>query len=78
VNGPDVWEVIAAFKDLPSSGDAAIQEIATEFTLSPAKVRSALAYYGAYAAEIDQEIADNEFAAENAYQSWLNQQRILV
>lgn len=78
IDGPDVWEIIAAFADLSASGDEAVQIVASEFSLPPEKVRTALNYYGSYSSEIDQEISDNIVATETAYQSWLAQQRILA
>lgn len=41
-------------------------------------MRTALAYYGAYAAEIDAEITENERAADDALRSWESQQRLLA
>lgn len=76
--GPDVWEVAAALRDSGLRGDAAIETVAADFDLSPARVHIALAYYGAHSAEIDDEIADNERAAEAAQRSWESQRRLLA
>ena len=76
--GPDVWEVAAALRDSGLRGDAAIETVAVDFDLSPARVRTALAYYGAHSTEIDDEIADNERAAEAAQRSWESQRRLLA
>lgn len=76
--GPDVWEVAAALRDSGLRGDAAIDAVAADLDLSPARVRIALAYYGAHSAEIDDEIADNERAAEAALRSWESQRRLLA
>lgn len=78
IDGPDVWEIIAAISDNPARGEDAIKAVAAEFSLPTEKVRSAVSYYGIYAAEIDQEIADNESAATEAYNAWRNQQRLLA
>ena len=58
---------------LPSCKSAA-----TELSLTTSAVRSALAYYGMYSAEIDAEIDANERAAESAHQAWQAQQRLLA
>lgn len=76
--GPDVWEVAAALRDSGLRGDAAIDAVAADLDLSPARVRIALAYYGAHSAEIADEIADNERAAEAALRSWESQRRLLA
>ena len=76
--GPDVWEIAAALRDSGLRGDAAIDTVSAEFDLSPARVRAALAYYGAHPAEIDDEIVDNERAADAALRSWESQRRLLA
>lgn len=76
--GVDVWEVAAALRDSGLRGEAAIDAVAAEFDLPPARVRTALAYYGAHPAEIDDEIADNEHAADAALRSWESQRRLLA
>lgn len=76
--GPDVWEVAAALRDSGLRGDAAIEAVADDLDLSPARVRTALTYYGAHSTEIDAEIADNERAAEAALRSWESQRRLLA
>ncbi len=77
-SGPDAWEIVAALRDAETRGDAAIETVAADFDVTVAKVRVALAYYGAYPGEIDAEIADNELAAEEALRSWESQQRLLA
>ncbi|MGB3911712.1 MAG: hypothetical protein WBL06_14685 [Pseudolysinimonas sp.] len=76
--GPDIWEIAAALRDSGLRGDEAIDVVADDLDLSPARVRIALAYYGAHSAEIDDEIADNERAAEAALRSWESQRRLLA
>lgn len=76
--GPDIWELAAALRESGLRGDEAIDVVADDFDLSPARVRIALAYYGAHSAEIDDEIADNEHAAEAALRSWESQRRLLA
>lgn len=76
--GPDVWEVIAALKESESRGSPAVDAVASELSLTPAAVRTALTYYGAYPDEIDSEVAANEAAAAEALRSWESQQRLLA
>lgn len=52
--GLDVWEIVAAWKSL--DGDVARLRAAYEW-LSEAQLRSALAYYELYPAEIDERLA---------------------
>ena len=52
--GLDVWELIAAYKDLGS-----IDRLASELDISERDVRLALAYYERFPDEIDEAIADN-------------------
>lgn len=76
--GPDVWEVVRAVAGADERGEAALTEAAARLDLSERQVRTALAYYGAYAAEIDAELAENERAAQDALRAWRSQQRLLA
>ncbi|MDR2214941.1 MAG: hypothetical protein LBE59_03755 [Nevskiaceae bacterium] len=76
--GPDVWELVAAVRASQARGDAAVDGVAAEFDLPVGRVRIALAYYGAYAAEIDAEIAANERAADEALRAWQAQRQLLA
>lgn len=76
--GPDVWEVVAALREADPRGEAAVEAVAVDLSLTVSAVRIALAYYGAFSAEIDAEVADNEHAAEEALRSWQAQQRLLA
>ena len=62
--GPDVWEVIRAIQQARAevSGEAAIQLVADETSMSAATVRVAVGYYATYPDDIDHIIA----RAENA------------
>lgn len=77
LGGPDVWEVIALLRGLETRGEAAVEEAAEWLGTPVAAIRQALAYYGAFPAEGDAEIAANEQAADSARASWSHQQRIL-
>lgn len=76
--GPDVWEVAAALRDSTLRGEAALETVAGDMSLTASMVRLALANYGAYPQEIDTEIANNEHAADVALRSWESQQQLLT
>lgn len=78
VAGPDVWEVVAALRRSTARGEAAVSATADEMSLSIAQVKTALDYYGSYPDEIDDQIAENERAADEAYAAWQAQQRFLA
>ena len=71
--GKDVWEVIAVVRD--NGGDAA--ESARYLEIPLGLVQSAITYYGAYAAEIDQQIEANEREAAEAHEAYLAGQAAL-
>jgi hypothetical protein len=70
VTGPDVWEVVAALSRSTARGEAAVTATAAEMNLSIAQVKTALDYYGSYPDEIDEQIAENERAADEAHAAW--------
>lgn len=78
VAGPDVWEVVAAIRYSSARGEAVVAETAEEMELSVGQVKTAVDYYGSYPEEIDQQVADNERAAEDAHAAWEAQQRLLA
>jgi hypothetical protein len=47
-------------------------------SLSIAQVKTALDYYGSYPDELDEQIAENERAADEAHAAWQAQQRLLA
>jgi uncharacterized protein (DUF433 family) len=65
--GKDVWEIIAVVRD--NGGDAA--EAASYLEISLGLIQAAMAYYGAYTAEIDQQIEANELEAAEANAAFL-------
>ena len=71
--GKDVWEVIAVVRD--NNGDAA--EAAHYMEIPLGLVQSAIAYYGAYTGEIDQQIEANEQETKEAYAAYLAGQAAL-
>ena len=64
--GKDIWEVIAVVRD--NSGDPA--EAARYLEIPLGLVQAAIAYYGSYTAEIDQEIEDNEQESAEAHAAY--------
>jgi uncharacterized protein (DUF433 family) len=65
--GKDVWEVIGVVRD--NAGDAA--EAARYLEIPLGLVQAAIAYYGTYTGEIDQEIEANEQEAGQAHAAYL-------
>jgi uncharacterized protein (DUF433 family) len=65
--GKDVWEVIAVMRD--NGGDPAKSAGYLELPLG--LVQAAMAYYGAYADEIDQQIEANEQETAETYAAYL-------
>ena len=65
--GKDVWEVIAVVRD--NGGDAGPAARYLEIPLG--LVQAAIAYYGAYTSEIDQQIEANEQEAAEAQAAYL-------
>jgi hypothetical protein len=78
VTGPDVWEVVAALRRSTARGEAAVTATAGEMSLSIAQVKTALDYYGSHPEEIDEQIAENERAADEAHAAWQAQQQLLA
>lgn len=71
--GKDVWEVIAVVRD--NRGDAT--ESARYLQISLGLVQAAIAYYGAYTTEIDQQIEANEHEVAEAHAAYLSGQAAL-
>ena len=66
VGGPDVWEVIGGLVGGSAPVDARIGRAVDIFGLNPAQIEAALDYYADFTDEIDDELAANFEAAENA------------
>lgn len=77
LRGPDVWQVIKLLASLNARGDAAIEEAAEWLGSTVLAIRQALAYYGSFRDEIDEEISAHERAVAAAQASWENQQELL-
>jgi uncharacterized protein (DUF433 family) len=71
--GKDIWEVITVVRD--NSGDDAPAAQYLEIPLG--LVQAAIAYYGTYTAEIDQQIEANEQETTEAHTAYLAGQAAL-
>lgn len=71
--GPDVWEIVNVLRELDERGETAVDASAALLNLTDAQVRTALAYYAAY----DAEIADNDEASRAAEKAWQVSQQLL-
>jgi hypothetical protein len=78
IGGPDIWEVIAGLTggDVPAA--KRIDRAVELFGLSPEQVSAALDYYAAFPVEIDEAIATNADAAEEAEALWRRRQQLLA
>lgn len=72
--GKDVWEVIATVRD----NDNDLAATAEYLHIPLGLVQGAVTYYGAYQAEIDELIADNEREAAEAHAAWQTGQTALT
>jgi Arc/MetJ family transcription regulator len=82
VGGPDVWEVIGALQavraeDSDLADESLIAAVAEATGLSPRMVRTAIRYYAAYPAEVEERIAANHEAAHEAEAAWQAEQHLL-
>jgi uncharacterized protein (DUF433 family) len=65
--GKDVWEIIVVVRD--NGGDAT--EAARYLEIPLGMVQAAIAYYGSYTAEIDQQIEANDEETAEAHKAFL-------
>lgn len=82
VGGPDVWEVagtLLAVREEQSelADEALIEATAAAIGISARKVRIAVRYYAAYPDEVNDRIAANREAAEEAEAAWQAEQELL-
>jgi hypothetical protein len=59
-DGPDVWEIISAIRDVDPDDERALEEAIAWTSLNQYQVRTALRYYAAYPAEVDEQIRRND------------------
>jgi uncharacterized protein (DUF433 family) len=71
--GKDVWEIIAVVRD----NDGGAAEAASYLEIPLGLVQAAIAYYGAYTDEIDQQIEANDQETAEAYAAYLAGQAAL-
>jgi hypothetical protein len=83
IAGPDIDEVIRTLREFQAEGEGGrrrdpIEAVAASMSLSPDRVRTAVAYYADHAAEIDTRITANQQAADELEAAWRRQQEILA
>lgn len=64
IGGPDVWEVVAAARSAPETGDELVDALAGRIGVPPERILVATRYYAEYPEEIDHFIAKVEEEAE--------------
>lgn len=80
--GPDVWEVIDTLLNVRDSDDsladdALVSATAESIGLPERLVRTAVRYYAAYPGEVDERIAANRQAADEAEAAWRAERDLL-
>lgn len=75
--GPDIWEIVAALRQLPIRGEAAIRELSELLELGEGQIQTALGYYGDFGDEVDELIRRNEEEATRAEAAWRRRQTAL-
>ena len=78
VGGPDIWEVVGGLVGGDVPPEARIERAVDVFGLTPGQIGAALDYYADFATEIDDEIAANLEAADEAEASWRRRQGLLA
>lgn len=78
VGGPDVWEVIGGLVGGDVPAERRIERAVDVFGLTPRQVGAALDYYADFTGEIDEEIAANLAAADEAEASWRRREDLLA
>jgi len=78
VDGPDVWEVIRAVKNVDATGDEAVAKAADWMGLRVDQVERAVAYYAEYRADVDTWIARVDADAEDSRSAWERRREALA
>lgn len=78
VGGPDVWEVIGGVVGGDVAPESRVERAVELFELTPRQVDAALDYYADYQGEIDDRIAANMAAADEAEAAWRRRQGLLA
>lgn len=76
--GPDVWEIVKVLREVDERGTDAVGAAAEILALAETKVRAAMRYYAAHAAEVDAEIAQADEESAAAETAWRAEQRLLA
>lgn len=76
--GPDVWEVVKVLREVDERGTDAVSAAAEILALAETKVRAAMHYHAAHAAEVDAEIAQADEESAAAETAWRAEQRLLA
>ncbi len=76
--GPDVWEVVQLVQQADHRGEPALHEAAAVSSVAIEQIRIAVRYYGAFPAEVDEMIAENRRATDEAYDAWQAERRLLA
>jgi hypothetical protein len=82
VGGPDVWEVVETLHTVADTDPGLVEAHLADATamaleLSVRNVRVAVRYYAAYREEIDERIAANREAVEDAESAWRAEHEIM-
>ncbi len=69
-DGPDVWEVISAIRDVDPHDERALEAAVAWTSLNGYQVRTTLQYYEAYPAEVDERIRRNDDVIDRIEAGW--------
>lgn len=75
--GPDVWEVVARLRELEGTEDERVSTLSEESSLHPRQILIALSYAAEHPDEIEERIAANERALEEARRTHEARDRLL-
>ena len=76
--GPDVWEIVAAFRDVPGSEAKRVKTIARQFGVNERQVTIALDYASSRRDEIEARIRANDRALQEAERVAAERERLLA
>ena len=76
--GPDVWEIVAAFRDVPGSEAKRVKTIARQLGLNERQVTIALDYASSRRDEIEARIRANDHALQEAERVAAERERLLA
>ncbi len=76
--GPDVWEVVAALRDVAGTGSQRVAALAAQFGIHERQVVAALDYAAAHRDEVEARVRANDRALEEAERVALERGRLLA